>query len=421
MLSRLPRRRWLLVGLALALLAALGGAAALYLSLRTPPQGGLVEPTGISVETVDTAPLQPPPKPVRPAHDAPCWTEFGGGPHRALSRPDVDLGVPRRSVWVRGMRDLMEFPPVYCAGRLFVNLERGRTVAVDATTGEVLWSRRSTARMASSPAISGPNVVVTSFDGTVSALRQKDGRLVWRLHTDGPVESSPLAIGKTVFVGATDGRLLALDAATGKARWVYDFRGRINASPSVVGSRVCITTYSGAIGCLHRASGRRAWLRYFKRDPFRYESFYSSPSSDGRRLFAVARTGRLLALDVRDGRTLWTYRTGALTYATIAVSQGRVFTADLGGDVDALRAGDGKLLWRTRVPGRVLAPCLVVGDLVLFSTLEGRTYAARVSDGRIVWRIRAGKYAPGIATRDHYFLSLNGLLVSFEGARSRRR
>ena len=61
---------------------------------------------------------------------------------------------------------------------------------------------------------------------------------------------------------------------------------------------------------------------------------------------------------------------------------------------------------------------LVVGDLVLFSTLEGRTYAARVTDGRLVWHFRAGKYAPGIATEKHYYLSLNGLLAAFAGTRT---
>ena len=404
-------------------IAALGVGVAFLLSLRSPPKGGLVAPTGVTVVTTDTTPVKRPqhvPKP-KPTPEGPCWPAFGGGPRRDLARPDIDLGVPKRSVWARGMGDLMEFPPAYCGGRLFVNLEHGKTVALDAATGAILWSRQGPDRAASSPAIAGGNIVVTSFSGTVTALRQRDGSIVWQLRTNGPVESSPVTVGGTVYVGATDGRLFALDAETGEARWIYDLHGRINSSPSVVGDLVCITTYSGAIACLHRESGARAWIRYFKRDPFRYESFYSSPSSDSRRIFAVARTGRFIALDVRNGDTLWTYRTGALTYATPAVANGRVYAVDLAGDLDALRAGDGKLLWRAHVPGRILAPSLVVGSLVLFSTLEGHTYAARAADGHIVWHFRAGKYAPGIATASHYYLSLNGLLAAFMGTKTAGR
>jgi outer membrane protein assembly factor BamB len=402
----------------LVVIAAVGGGAALYFAGRTPPQGRLVAPTGITVETIDTTPVKRRAKPPRhPAAkpETPCWSSFGGGPLRTLSRPDIHLGVPQRSVWARGLHDLMEYPPIYCNGRLFVNLELGKTVALDAVTGDVLWSRRAPGPTASSPAISGQDIIVSSHGGTVSALRQKDGSLVWQLRVSVPVESSPVVVDGTAYVGASDGRLFALDARTGKARWVYDVQGRISSSPSVVGGLVCITTYTGVIACLHRGDGARAWSRYFKRDPFRYDSFYSSASSDGRRLFAISRAGQLMALDARTGRTIWSYRTGGLTYGTPSVAHGRLFVADLNRNLMSFRTRDGHLLWRERVSGRVLGPTAVIGDLVFFSTLEGQTYAARVSNGRIVWHFHAGKYAPGIATGKHYFLSMNGLLVAFVG------
>lgn len=406
------------------ILAALGGGVALYLALRSPSEGGLVEPTGITVETIDTSPVpRPRPKPrAGPSHvrpDLPCWRAFGGGPLRSSSRPYVNLGIPRKSVWARGLGDLMEYPPTYCDGRLFVNLERGKTVALDAATGVVLWSRRAPGPTASSPAISGKNVIVSSHGGTVSALRQRDGSLVWQLRTGVPVESSPVVVDGTVYVGASDGRLFALDVRTGKPHWIYDVRGRISSSPAVVGGLVCITTYTGVIACLHRSDGVRAWARFFKRDAFRYDSFYSSPSSDGRRIYAVSRAGQLVALNVLTGRSVWTHRTGGLTYGTPSVANGRLFVADLDHNLMAFRSADGRLLWHIRASGRVLGPTLVVGKLLFFSTLEGRTYAARVSDGRIVWQFRAGKYAPGIATASHYYFSLNGLLVAFDGSRGR--
>ena len=148
MLRRRPRARWLIAATALALLAAVGGGAALYLSLRTPPLGSLVTPTGVSVETVDTTPVVVPRVPrTRPAHhprpETPCWKAFGGGPLRNFSRAEIDLGVPRRSVWARGLGDLMEYPPTYCDGRLFVNLERGKTVAIDNLTGAARGSGKA--------------------------------------------------------------------------------------------------------------------------------------------------------------------------------------------------------------------------------------------------------------------------------------
>jgi outer membrane protein assembly factor BamB len=219
-------------------------------------------------------------------------------------------------------------------------------------------------------------------------------------------------------VGGSDGRLFALDVRTGKARWVFDVRGRISSSPSVVGNLVCITTYTGVIECLRRRGGMQAWSRSFRRDAFRYSSFYSSPSSDGTRVYAASREGEVVALDARTGATVWTYRTGGFTYGTPSVAAGRIFVADLDRNLWAFRSADGRLLWHDRIEGRVLGPTLVVGNLVFFSTLEGRTYAVRVQDGRVLWSFRAGKYAPGIATASHYYFSLNGLLVAFRGSRA---
>ena len=420
-MSRGPSRR--LVALAAIAIVLAGGAVAVALfAFGSPPQGGIVPPTGVTVATVDTTPVKPKPPVPRPvAREKPCWEAFGGGPKRALARPDIRLGVPTRAVWARGLHDLMEYPPTTCDGQLYVNLERGRTVALEASSGKVLWSRRASGPTASSPAIAGNRIIVSSHGGTVTALRRRDGRLLWELRTETPVESSPVVVDGVAYVGASDGRLFALNVRTGKPLWIYDLKGRISSSPSVIGGQVCITTYSGAVACLHRADGTLAWIHYFKRDAFRYESFYASASSDGKRLFTVARTGRFLALDPATGGELWSYGTGALTYGTPSTANGRVFVADLGGSVHALRTTTGATLWRTRAPGRILGPTLVVGNLVFFSTLEGRTYAARTVDGRIVWQFRGGKYAPGIATGRRYYFSFNGLLVAFDGTTRSRK
>lgn len=400
------------------------------MAFRGPSQGHVATLTDLTVETIDTAPpqtvAQPPPK-EEPAHETPCWEAFGGGPRRELSRPDIQLGEPGKSSWARGLRDLMEFPPVYCDGRLYVNLVRGKTVALDAGTGRILWTRRAPGLTPSSPAIAGDRLIVTSKGGTITALRRKDGSLIWQLRPGAAVESSPVVVDDVVYVAAGDGRLMALDVATGKPRWGYDLGGTINSSPTVVGASVCATTYSGAVGCLRRATGEKIWFRHFKRDFVRYTSFYASASSDGRRLYTVSRDGRVLALDVTTGDTVWERHTGGWTYGTPAVASGRVFVADLDRTIRAYQADDGTLLWSRPAGGRVLAPALVVGNLLFYSTLEGRTVALWAPTGEERWRIRAGKYAPGIATEEHYYLSLNGLLVAFTGsstpadARSRRR
>ncbi len=155
-----------------------------------------------------------------------------------------------------------------------------------------------------------------------------------------------------------------------------------------------------------------------KRDSFRYESFYASPSTDGARLYTIARSGKIVALAASNGKVLWTQHVNSLGYSTPAVGRDRIFVGGFDGALHAYRKTDGKELWQARVGGRILGAPVVVGDLVFFSNLEQHTFAARVADGRIVWRVPIGKYSPGIATERAYYFTLNGILVAFRGRNS---
>ena len=181
----------------------------------------------------------------------------------------------------------------------------------------------------------------------------------------------------------------------GRIRWAFDTGGRINSSPSLAQGRVCVTTYAGSIFCVRQRDGPKLWSTYVKRDAFRYESFYASASTDGERLYTIARSGKIVDARRVVGRVLWTDDVNSLGYSTPAVGSDRIFVGDFNGGLRAYRKTNGRLLWRAHVGGRILGAPVVVGDLVFFSTLETETYAARVSDGKVVWRYGARQVLAG--------------------------
>ncbi|MDQ3859212.1 MAG: PQQ-binding-like beta-propeller repeat protein [Actinomycetota bacterium] len=420
-------RRKILFALAAGGLLLAGLALAAYVRITDKPSTGLdTDLVGVSVSTAEEEAAELTTTSARDAEGRKkqvgerCWPTYGGNPQRTLAVPDINLGNPKRAVWARGMRDLIELPPAFCDGRLYVNLERGRSVALDARSGRKVWTWRAGGKLVSSPAIAGPRLIVASTDGVVTALRRANGRPLWSVRTNGAVESSPVVIDETAYFGSLDGRLFAVDVRTGRVRWAYDTGSEIKGAASVWGDRICVANYGGAITCLRRTNGRKLWTTYVKRDALRYESFYATPSTDGARIYTAARTGKVVALSGASGHTVWTENMGALAYATPAIAHGRIFLGAFDGFLRSYRASDGTLLWSRSVAGKIIAPALVVGNLVFVSTLEGRTFGLRVGDGKIVWRIRAGAYAPGIATNRRYYFSLNGLLLAFRGERGPR-
>ncbi len=424
-------RKKLVFALAAVLLLAVGLAAAYALTKTDTPTGGLdTELSGVSVsvaasepepETTTAATTTTAPEKPQAAPEL-CWNEFGGNPQRTLSRPDIELGIPiRHSRWARGVDGLMEYPPSFCDGVLYVNTQTtGLTIAINADTGKTIWKHEG-GRKASTPAIAGSRLIVSAQDGTVTAFRRSDGKVLWKLVTGSiEAESSPVVLDNTAYFGTRDGRLFAVDITNGNVRWAYNTGGRINASPSIWGTRICISTYAGSVFCLNRKNGSKLWSKYVKRDFVRYESFYSSPATDGKRLFTAARTGKLVAFDATNGRVLWTKSLGGLTYATPAVSNGKVFIGSYARRANAYSASSGALLWSRYIGGRITGSGLVVGNLFFVSTIEGKTYGLNTGNGKVVWTFNAGRFVPGIATDRMYYFSLNGLLMAIKGRNSPR-
>ena len=410
------RLRLALIAAFVVLLIA-GAGAAVLLTMRDEPGGALdTELAGVSVSVAPDLPVRPTPEP-EPTADKLCWPFFGGDPQRSLSRPDQHLGLPaRKSLWARGMGAYMEYPPSYCDGMLYVSTFAGETFALDAETGKVKWKRRAGGPIASTPAIAGDRVIVSSHDGTVTALDRANGKPLWQVRTRRE--------GRVVTGRRRRPRVLRLDRRAAVRR-----RARHRAGALGIRHRradQCEPVRLGAAGVHHDvrrvgllpaqdAPARSSGARTSQRDSFRNESFYASPSTDGRRLYTVARSGKVVALDARDGDIVWTGRVGGLGYTTPAVAHGSVFVGGFDGRLRAYRAGDRPGAVADLVGGRILGAPVVIGDLVFFATLEQRTYAARVSDGRIVWQLPMGKYSPVIATERTYFFSANGILAAFRG------
>ncbi len=420
--ATLPVRRRILLAAVLALLVVAGGIAAFVVFRGNPGKGHL--DTALKGVTVVHPPRpahpkpQPKPKP-KPAVvvDKPCWLNFGGDPQRTSSRLTLNLGLPVKPLWVRALHGYVEYPPSYCQGDLYVNTFKGRTYAIDATNGKVLWISQGQGPKPSTPAIAGDRVIVSSTSGTVTALARSNGAKLWQLDLPGAkVESSPVVIGNTAYFGATDGRLFAVNTANGHVKWAYNTGGRINSSPSILGNKIFITTYAGSILSLNRLNGHRNWITYIKRDFAQYESFYASASTDGTRLYTISRAGKVVAVRVSDGSVVWTHNLNTTGYSTPAIANGIVYVGDFNGLIHAYRASDGTQLWQTYIGGRILAPGVIVGPLVFFSNLETKTFGLRRSDGKIVWHVAMGKYQPGIATDRHYYFTLNGLLVAYQGS-----
>ena len=102
---------------------------------------------------------------------------------RARTRylPVKGVKPPFRKLWRFTDRPLLEFPPIYVAGRLYFVNNSGFAHSLDADTGKELWKRRIGRLNASSPAYAkGRLYIVNLVPGHVLKLDAKTGRTIWK-------------------------------------------------------------------------------------------------------------------------------------------------------------------------------------------------------------------------------------------------
>lgn len=406
--------RWLLRAAVLLLLLAWAiGVGLALIAVRNEPDRTALDTELAGVDQPEEA-LQPTAEPPAPAvarvpTERPCWPVYGRTPARASDASDLEHGIPRLRTWSLRI-GIMEFPPSYCDGVLYVNNQRGETLAIRAHNRQVVWRRRTAQVYDSTPAIAGNRIIVGSFrPGDVQALDRRTGRRLWRLVAGGPVESSPVVVAGLVYATSKDRRVYAIDERTGRVRWAVTTGGEIKDSPSVVGGLVYVANYAAEVLALNAKTGAVRWRRSV--GGVLGDRIYSSvPVVDGIAYFATVR-GNVYALDARTGRTRWQQSIPGYVYSTPAISGGRLFIGNYQGEVHAFDARSGRRAWLERVGGTISGSPTVIGDVVYVSSLSReRTWGLSVRNGRRLWEHPDGRYVTGIATHDALYFSMGSTL-----------
>ncbi len=110
-------------------------------------------------------------------------------------------------------------------GRLYFGSSDGKVYALDAITGDKIWSFETGDKIWSTPAIKGDTLYITSFDKKLYALNVSDGSKKWEFEIGATFITTPLIYENTVFIGSFDRHVYAVDANDGSLRWRSEVEG----------------------------------------------------------------------------------------------------------------------------------------------------------------------------------------------------
>jgi outer membrane protein assembly factor BamB len=212
------------------------------------------------------------------------------------------------------------------------------TAAVTSTDKEAYYHA-----LVASPAVADGVVVVNTGRGFTYGLREGTGKLMWGTPPSGDNLASPAVGWGMAFRVGGNQQLQAVWLATGSPVWERYLGGMCQASPMVAGDALFV------------AAGE--------------------PNQ------------RVLRLDPATGKTIWQSGDGTLLQsvaAGVAVADGHVVVAELGGRYHSFAVADGRWQWTAEAPGSVQsASPLIAGGRVhaLPGGPTARMYAFQLDGG----------------------------------------
>lgn len=196
-------------------------------------------------------------------------------------------------------RDLLY--QIAAENRIYAVADYHFLVALDAASGQELWSTRVDGIHARSMVVVDGSLFCRTDYGGIVALNASDGVERWYFEERAMDDSLIAVDGGTLFFGSITGALIAIDTETGTERW------RLSIPPGNPPSSSAIIVADGTL-----------YLRDYQ--------------------------GSLVAIDPDTGVELWRTPAGALD-ALSAVHHGRVYGSNSALGACALDATTGELLW----------------------------------------------------------------------------
>ena len=335
------------------------------------------------------------------------WATFRGNKNRT-GHLDTRLGPTAGTpAWVFKEEEAMAVDfsssPAIAGNRLYIGSSHGSifssggaTYCIDIESREVIWRYVSPTPIFSSPAVAGGRVYIgegyhEDSNCHLRCLDAKTGEQIWSFQTTSHVESTPfITQGKLYFTAGADG-IYCIDALEGQEIWHYK-NVHADMSPVVHKDKLYFGTGYGdyRIYAVDAQTGTEIWS---KRMPY---PVWGSPSAhENLVFFGLGRgnfsdsdpipAGKVVALDVETGDTVWEHEAKDAVFTAIAVQNGYVTFGSRDGSVYCLRATDGKRNWQTGLGAPVVSSPAVTPDTVYAATKNGYIYALSTDNGEVKW------------------------------------
>ncbi len=285
--------------------------------------------------------------------------------------------------------------PTVANGMVYVGANDGKLWAIEAKTGNVLWTAETGAEIVAEPLVVGDKVIIANGLGFVQAYTLK-GDKIWEFRADDAVYSSPTEVEGRIAFGCNSGKFYILDPAQGSLITKNeDATYSIESKPFASKGRVYFGAWDEYIRCVNAKDGSLVWKQIGEGSRTK-ESLgvrrYYSPADAGpvvadNKVFVADRDYMLTILDAETGERV-DARSGVA--ATGLSEDGRfIYLRRTNGNLEKIDLS-GNVMWSTPCKmGYIPAAPFEKDGVVYVASALGLVSAVSASDGKILWQYQA--------------------------------
>ena len=275
---------------------------------------------------------------------------------------------------------------------------------------------------------------VTGGFAEILALNATSGKVLWRIPLESPIHSAPTVLGGRVFAVTVENQAVAVAAINGKVLWTYS--GASNQTillggpaPAVDGG-VAVTAFtSGEIAALRVDTGTSLWsdnVISVRRTEVaaNMPDVAANPVIDRGRVYAVGHSGILVAIDLRTGQRVWDAPIAGICQPWIAGDF--LFSLTLDAELACIDVRSGHIIWVTQIQryhdekgkrGAIVwsGPGLASDRLIVVGS-NGEAMSVSPYTGAVLSRLKLAAPAtlpPVFAGKTMYLLNDDGQLTAY--------
>lgn len=305
-----------------------------------------------------------------------------------------------RRVWTAGLggdaeRLRLALRPVIADGTVYAASHGGLVVAMAADSGKRLWQIKTKLPLSAGPEVGAGLIVLGSSDGDIIALDASNGTERWRRAIASEILARPLIVNDLVVIRTVDGNLEALSLVDGSTKWAVDeqvprltLRG--TAPPVLAGDRIIAGFDSGKVLAVDPRNGEVLWdtivnVPRGRTELERLADIDSPARVAGDDIFVVGFQGRVAML-ARDSGQIWWAR-DASSYRGFSMDERNLYLTNADSVVIAMRRSDGAVQWeQDTMRRRGLSAPAIDGDALVVGDFEGYLHWLDKATGEIVAR-----------------------------------